>query len=89
MSKTEKGALSKLRRSYNSKDEVEGEAIARTVAVGSYAVREGVARESLPCGFGEDKFQRRTVWSAAEEEQKVSLLGQRFKDVTAPLCPLK
>ena len=70
-------------------EDVDGEAMARTVAVGSKAVRLGVARERRPCGFGEERDQRRTVWSVAEEETKVSLLGQRFRDVTAPVWPLK
>ena len=70
-------------------EDVLGDAMARTEAVGSKAVRLGVARERRPCGLGEDKDHSRTVWSVAEEETKVSLLGQRFRDVTAPVCPLK
>ena len=48
-----------------------------------------MARESLPCGFGEERFERRTVWSWAEEETKVSFAGQRFREVTGAVWPLK
>ena len=41
-----------------------------------------------PCGLGELRFHRRTVWSS-EEEQKVSFDGQREREVTVSVWPLK
>ena len=48
----------------------------------------GVARLSRPCGEGEESVQRRTVLSR-EAETKVSVAGERAREVTGAVCALK
>lgn len=67
---------------------VDAEAIAMTVAEGSYAARYGVERFRRACGDGDCRFHRRTVLSR-EQERKVSEAGQRASDVTRSVWPLK
>jgi hypothetical protein len=63
--------------------------MARTWAVGSWAVRVGVMRESLPRGVGVvEKDQRRTVLSR-EEETKRSSVGEMEMEVTNSVWPEK
>ncbi len=67
---------------------VDDEAIAMTVADGSYAARWGVARLSRACGDGDARSQSRIVLSR-EQERKVSELGHTVRVVTGAVWPLK